>query len=453
MAFESLTDKLQNVFKNLRSKGRLTEEDVKIALKEVKMALLEADVNFKVVKQFVKSVEERAVGQDVLNGLNPGQMVIKIVNEEMISLMGSDTTEIQMQPGKAITVIMMCGLQGAGKTTTTAKIAGKLKLKGKKSLLVACDVYRPAAIKQLQINGEKQQVDVFSLGEHHKPVDIAKAALEHAKKEGHNVVILDTAGRLHIDEEMMAELQEIKANVDVHQTILVVDAMTGQDAVNVAKDFDEKVGIDGVILSKMDGDSRGGAALSIKAVTGKPVLYVGMGEKLSDLEQFYPDRMANRILGMGDVLTLIEKAQQNIDIDEEKEKQMAARMKKGKFDFEDYLESMKQMRNMGGISSILGMLGMGKQMGDIEGMIDEKQMNRMEAIVLSMTPQERQNPKLLNPSRKHRIAKGAGVDISVVNRFIKQFEQSQKMMKQMPGMLGGGKKGRGMFGGMGKLPF
>lgn len=453
MAFESLTDKLQNVFKNLRSKGRLTEEDVKIALKEVKMALLEADVNFKVVKQFVKSVEGRAVGQDVLNGLNPGQMVIKIVNEEMISLMGSDTTEIQMQPGKAITVIMMCGLQGAGKTTTTAKIAGKLKLKGKKSLLVACDVYRPAAIKQLQINGEKQQVDVFSLGEHHKPVDIAKAAMEHAKKEGHNVVILDTAGRLHIDEEMMAELQEIKANVEVHQTLLVVDAMTGQDAVNVAKEFDDKVGIDGVILSKMDGDSRGGAALSIKAVTGKPVLYVGMGEKLSDLEQFYPDRMANRILGMGDVLTLIEKAQQNIDIDEEKEKQMAARMKKGKFDFEDYLESMKQMRNMGGISSILGMLGMGKQMGDIEGMIDEKQMNRMEAIVLSMTPQERQNPKLLNPSRKHRIAKGAGVDISVVNRFIKQFEQSQKMMKQMPGMLGGGKKGRGMFGGMGKLPF
>ncbi|MCI9372524.1 MAG: signal recognition particle protein [Lachnospiraceae bacterium] len=453
MAFESLTDKLQNVFKNLRSKGRLTEEDVKIALKEVKMALLEADVNFKVVKQFVKSVEERAVGQDVLNGLNPGQMVIKIVNEEMIALMGSDTTEIQMQPGKAITVIMMCGLQGAGKTTTTAKMAGQLKLKGKKSLLVACDVYRPAAIKQLQINGEKQQVDVFSLGEHHKPVDIAKAALEHARKEGHNVVILDTAGRLHIDEEMMAELQEIKANVEVHQTILVVDAMTGQDAVNVAKDFDEKVGIDGVILSKMDGDSRGGAALSIKAVTGRPILYVGMGEKLSDLEQFYPDRMANRILGMGDVLTLIEKAQQNIDIDEEKEKQMAARMKKGKFDFEDYLESMKQMRNMGGISSILGMLGMGKQMGDIEGMIDEKQMNRMEAIVLSMTPQERQNPKLLNPSRKHRIARGAGVDISIVNRFIKQFEQSQKMMKQMPGMLGGGKRGRGMFGGMGKLPF
>lgn len=453
MAFESLTDKLQNVFKNLRSKGRLTEEDVRTALKEVKMALLEADVNFKVVKQFVKSVEARAVGVDVLNGLNPGQMVIKIVNEEMVSLMGSETTEITMQPGKSITVIMMCGLQGAGKTTTTAKIAGKLKLKGKKPLLVACDVYRPAAIKQLQVNGEKQQVDVFAMGENHKPVNIAKAAIEHAQKNGHNVVILDTAGRLHIDEEMMAELIEIKENVDVHQTLLVVDAMTGQDAVNVAKDFDEKVGVDGVILSKMDGDSRGGAALSIKAVTGKPILFIGMGEKLSDLEQFYPDRMANRILGMGDVLTLIEKAQQNLDIDEDKEKEMAARMKKGKFDFEDYLESMKQMRNMGGLSGILSMMpGMGKQMADIESAVDEKQLARMEAIVLSMTPQERQNPKLLNPGRKGRIAKGAGVDIAVVNRFIKQFEQSQKMMKQIPGMMGG-RKGRGMFGGLGGMKF
>lgn len=453
MAFESLTDKLQNVFKNLRSKGRLTEEDVRTALKEVKMALLEADVNFKVVKQFVKSVEARAVGVDVLNGLNPGQMVIKIVNEEMVSLMGSETTEITMQPGKSITVIMMCGLQGAGKTTTTAKIAGKLKLKGKKPLLVACDVYRPAAIKQLQVNGEKQQVDVFAMGENHKPVNIAKAAIEHAQKNGHNVVILDTAGRLHIDEEMMAELIEIKENVDVHQTLLVVDAMTGQDAVNVAEDFDEKVGVDGVILSKMDGDSRGGAALSIKAVTGKPILFIGMGEKLSDLEQFYPDRMANRILGMGDVLTLIEKAQQNLDIDEDKEKEMAARMKKGKFDFEDYLESMKQMRNMGGLSGILSMMpGMGKQMADIESAVDEKQLARMEAIVLSMTPQERQNPKLLNPGRKGRIAKGAGVDIAVVNRFIKQFEQSQKMMKQIPGMMGG-RKGRGMFGGLGGMKF
>ena len=453
MAFESLTDKLQNVFKNLRSKGRLTEADVKVALKEVKMALLEADVNFKVVKQFVKSVEERAIGADVLNGLNPGQMVIKIVNEEMVSLMGSETTEITLQPGKSMTIIMMCGLQGAGKTTTTAKIAGKLTLKGKKPLLVACDVYRPAAIRQLQINGEKQKVDVFSMGENHKPVNIAKAAVEHAQKNGHNVVILDTAGRLHIDEGMMAELQEIKSNVDVHQTLLVVDAMTGQDAVNVAKDFDEKVGIDGVVLSKMDVDSRGGAALSIKAVTGKPILYIGMGEKLSDLEQFYPERMASRILGMGDVLTLIEKAQQNLDIDEEKEKQMASRMKKGKFDFDDYLESMKQMRNMGGLSGILSMMpGMGKQMSEIESMVDEKQLARMEAIVLSMTPAERQNPKLLNPSRKHRIARGAGVDIAVVNKFIKQFEQSQKMMKQLPGMMGG-KKGRGMFGGMGGMKF
>ncbi len=452
MAFESLTDKLQNVFKNLRSKGRLTEDDVKAALKEVKLALLEADVNFKVVKQFIKAVEERAIGADVMNGLNPGQMVIKIVNEEMVALMGSETTEIAFQPGKAITVIMMCGLQGAGKTTTTAKIAGKLKLKGKNPLLAACDVYRPAAIKQLQINGEKQKVAVFSMGENQKPANIAKAAIEHAKKNGNNVVILDTAGRLHIDEEMMEELQEIKKAVEVHQTLLVVDAMTGQDAVTVAKAFNDQIGIDGVILSKMDGDTRGGAALSVKAVTGKPILYVGMGEKLSDLEQFYPDRMASRILGMGDVLSLIEKAQENISIDENKEKEMASRMKKGKFDFDDYLESMKQMRNMGGLASILKMLpGTGGKGMDLESMIDEKQLVRTEAIIFSMTPAERKNPKLLNPSRKHRIARGAGVDIAVVNRFIKQFEQSQKMMKQMPGLMGG-KRGRGGFGGM-RFPF
>lgn len=452
MAFESLTDKLQNVFKKLKSKGRLTEEDVKVALKEVKMALLEADVNFKVVKQFIKSVEERAIGSDVMNGLNPGQMVIKIVNEEMIALMGSETTELQFQPGKAITTIMMCGLQGAGKTTAAAKIAGKLKLKGKRPLLVACDVYRPAAIKQLQINGEKQQVEVFAMGDHQNPVDIAKAAVEHARKNDLNVVIIDTAGRLHVDEDMMVELEEIKRNVEVHQTLLVVDAMTGQDAVTVASQFNDRIGIDGVVLSKMDGDTRGGAALSVKAVTGKPILYVGMGEKLSDLEQFYPDRMANRILGMGDVLSLIEKAQENISIDENREKEMAARMKKGKFDFDDYLESMKQMRNMGGLSSILSMMpGMGGKLGDVESMIDEKQLARTEAIILSMTPEERKNPKLMNLSRKGRIAKGAGVDIAVVNRFIKQFEQSQKMMKQMPGLMGG-KRGRGMFGGM-KFPF
>ena len=455
MAFESLTDKLQRVFKNLRGKGRLTEEDVKTALKEVKMALLEADVNFKVVKQFIKSVEERAVGQDVMNGLNPGQMVIKIVNEEMIALMGSETTEIAMQPGKAITVIMMAGLQGAGKTTATAKLAGKLKTKGKKSLLVACDIYRPAAIEQLQINGKKQEVDVFSMGTDYKPVEIAREAIAYAEKNGHNVVILDTAGRLHVDEDMMAELQEIKSSVAVHQTLLVVDAMTGQDAVNVAKEFDEKVGIDGVILSKMDGDTRGGAALSIKAVTGKPILYVSMGEKLSDMEQFYPDRMANRILGMGDVLTLIEKAQENIDLDEDKSREMAGRMKKGKFDFEDYLESMKQMRKLGGLSSILGMLpGMGIKGADIDSDASEKQLKQSEAIVLSMTKEERRNPKLLNPQRKHRIARGAGVDVAAVNRFVKQFEQSQKLMKQFGG---GGKHGKGRFGGFpgmkGGFPF
>ena len=449
MAFESLTDKLQNVFKNLRSKGRLTEADVKAALKEVKMALLEADVNFKVVKQFVKAVEERAIGADVMNGLNPGQMVIKIVNEEMVNLMGSETTELALQPGKATTVIMMCGLQGAGKTTAAAKIAGKLKLKGKKPLLVACDIYRPAAIEQLSVNAQKIEADFFSMGVNHKPVDIVKAALEHAAKNNNNVVIIDTAGRLHIDEDMMAELQEIKANVEVHQTLLVVDAMTGQDAVNVAKEFDEKIGVDGVILSKMDGDTRGGAALSVKAVTGKPILFVSTGEKLTDIEQFHPDRMANRILGMGDVLTLIDKvAEANLDMDADKEKEMTARLKKGKFDFEDYLESMSQMKKLGGLSSILGMMpGMGIKASDLEGAVDEKQLARMEAIVLSMTPAERKDPKLLTPSRKHRIAKGAGVDIAVVNRFIKQFEQSQKMMKQLPGMMGGfgGRKGKFKF--------
>ena len=452
MAFDSLTEKLQNVFRNLRSKGRLTEDDVKTALKEVRMALLEADVNFKVVKSFIKDVQERAIGQDVMNGLNPGQMVIKIVNEELIKLMGSETTEIKLQPGSAITVIMMAGLQGAGKTTTTAKLAGKFKVKGKKPLLVACDVYRPAAIKQLQINGEKQGVEVFSMGDKNRPADIARAAVEHAEKNGNNIVILDTAGRLHIDEDMMAELQEIKEAVTVHQTILVVDAMTGQDAVNVASTFNEKIGIDGVIVTKLDGDTRGGAALSIKAVTGRPILYAGMGEKLSDLEQFHPDRMASRILGMGDVLTLIEKA--GAEMDEDKARKMADKMKKAQFDFEDYLESMEQMRKMGGLSSILNMmpglggLGGGK-MPDLDSEENEKKMARMEAMIYSMTPEERRNPDLLNPSRKHRIAKGAGVDISEVNRMVKQYNESRKMMKKLPGMLGGkgGKKGR--F----KLPF
>lgn len=448
MAFDSLSEKLQNVFKNLRSKGRLTEDDVKTALREVKLALLEADVNFKVVKQFIKDVQERAVGQDVMNGLNPGQMVIKIVNEEMVRLMGSETAEIALQPGKALTVIMMTGLQGAGKTTTTAKLAGKFKLKGKKVLLVACDVYRPAAIEQLQINGEKQGVEVFSMGDKNNPVNIAKAAIEHATKNDFNIVIIDTAGRLHVDEEMMAELVQIKESVSVHQTILVVDSMTGQDAVNVAQTFDERIGIDGVILTKLDGDTRGGAALSIRAVTGKPILYAGMGEKLSDLEQFYPDRMASRILGMGDVLTLIEKAQE--DFDEEKAKKLEQKMRKNEFDFEMYLESMSQMRKMGGISSILGMMpGMGMgggKMPEIDEAAAEKNLSRTEAIIYSMTPQERQNPSLLNPSRKRRIAQGAGVDIAEVNRLVKQFEQMKKMMKQMPGMMKRGRRG-GMFKG------
>ena len=448
MAFESLTDKLQNVFKNLRKKGRLTEADVKAALKEVKMALLEADVSFKVVKQFMKYVQERAVGADVMSGLNPGQMVIKIVNEELVNLMGSETAELLLKPGSEITVIMMVGLQGAGKTTTTAKLAGKLKSKGRKPLLAACDVYRPAAITQLQVNGEKQGVEVFSMGDKQNPVNIAKAAYEHAKKEKFNVLILDTAGRLHIDEDMMKELADIKEALEVDQTVLVVDAMTGQDAVNVAETFGEKVGIDGVVLTKLDGDARGGAALSIRAITGKPILFVGMGEKLSDLEQFYPDRMASRILGMGDVMSLIEKAQANLD--EEKAKEMEQKFRKNSFGFDDYLESMNQMKNMGGLSSVLNMIpGMGSQIKDIDSMVDEKDMARKEAMILSMTPRERSHPEILNPSRKARIAKGAGVDMAEVNRLVKQFEQAKKMMKQMPGLMGGKGGKRGKF----KLPF
>ena len=446
MAFESLSDKLQNVFRNLRGKGRLSEADVKASLKEVKMALLEADVSFKVVKQFIKSVEERAIGADVMNSLTPGQQVVKIVHEELIALMGSETTELKLKSAGDVTVLMMMGLQGAGKTTTAAKLAGKLKAKGRKVLLVACDVYRPAAIKQLQVNGEKQGVEVFTMGENQKPVNIAKGAYEYAKKNGFNVVILDTAGRLHVDEDMMEELQEIKANLSIDQSLLTVDAMTGQDAVNVASVFNEKIGIDGVILTKLDGDTRGGAALSVKAVTGKPILYIGMGEKLSDLEQFYPDRMASRILGMGDVLTLIEKAQETVD--EEKAKAMTQKLKKAQFDFEDYLESMNQMRKMGGLNAVLSMMpGLGGQMKGIENAIDEKKMAQTEAIILSMTPKERTNPEILNPSRKHRIARGAGVDIAEVNRLVKQFEQMRKMMKQMPGMMGGkrGKKGRFKF--------
>ena len=448
MAFDNLTAKLQNVFKGLRGKGRLTEADVKAALREVKMALLEADVNFKVVKQFVKAVQERATGEDVLNSLTPGQTVIKYVNEELVKMMGETTTEIDLLPGNETTVIMMCGLQGAGKTTTTAKIAGKLKAKGKRPLLVACDIYRPAAIEQLQINGDKQEVPVFSMGTNHNPVDIAKAGVEHAKANGNNVVILDTAGRLHIDEDMMEELAKIKEQVEVHQTILVVDSMTGQDAVNVASSFNEKLHVDGVILTKLDGDTRGGAALSIRAVTGRPIYYVGMGEKLSDLEQFYPDRMASRILGMGDVLSLIEKAEEQID--EQKAAEMAKKIKKAEFDFNDFLEQMQQMKKMGGLSSILSMLpGMGLP-ADLE--IDDNALKGTEAIIYSMTIEERTNPGIINPSRKRRIAKGAGVDISEVNRLMKQFEQSRKMMKQMSGMMSGKGRRKGGFGGF-KFPF
>ena len=445
MAFDSLSEKLQNVFKNLRGKGRLTEADVKAAMREVKLALLEADVNFKVVKQFIKAVNERAVGQDVLTSLTPGQMVIKIVNEEMVKLMGDETTDISLKPGSAMTVIMMCGLQGAGKTTTTAKLAGKFKQKGKNPLLVACDIYRPAAIKQLQVNGEKQGVQVFSMGDGHSPVNIAKAAIEHASKNNHNVVILDTAGRLHIDEDMMNELKDIKANIDIDHTILVVDSMTGQDAVNVAETFNNALDITGVILTKLDGDTRGGAALSIRAVTGKPILYVGMGEKLSDLEQFYPDRMASRILGMGDVLTLIEKAEAEMDV--EKAKELEKKMRKAEFDFNDFLEQMQQMKKMGGLSSLISMLPGANQMQGLDA-IDDDALKPFEAIIQSMTMEERTNPSILNPSRKNRIARGAGVDIAEVNRVVKQFEQSRKMMKQMSGMM----KGKGKFGKF-KMPF
>ena len=460
MAFESLSDKLQNVFKNLRGKGRLSEADVKTALKEVKMALLEADVSFKVVKQFISSVQERAVGEEVLGSLQPGQMVIKIVNEELIRLMGSDTTEIALKPTNEITVIMMAGLQGAGKTTTTAKIAGKLKVKRRKPVLVACDVYRPAAIQQLQINGDKQGVPVFSMGENQSPVNIAKAAMEHAAKNGYNVVILDTAGRLHVDEGMMEELENIKEAVSVDQTILVVDAMTGQDAVNVASNFQDKVGIDGVILTKLDGDTRGGAALSIRSVTGKPILYIGMGEKLSDLEQFYPDRMASRILGMGDIQSLIEKAAAQVD--EEQAKELSQKLRKAEFDYNDFLSQMQQIKKMGGMGSILSMMpGVGSQLAGVDMDEGERSMHRVESIILSMTKEERANPGLMNPSRKQRIAKGAGVDIGEVNRLVKQFDQMKKMMKQMPGLMGGGKrKGMkglgglgGLMGGKMKLPF
>ncbi len=444
MAFDSLSEKLQGIFKNLRGKGRLSEADVKAALKEVKMALLEADVNFRVVKSFVKTVEERAIGQDVMNSLTPGQMVIKIVNEEMVALLGSETTELTFLPGNEITVIMMCGLQGAGKTTMAAKLAGQFKSKGKRPLLVACDVYRPAAIDQLIINGEKVGVPVFTMGDKNNPVDIAKAALEHAKKNNNNVVLVDTAGRLHIDEVLMEELKQIKEALNVTNTLLTVDAMTGQDAVNVAETFEKEIGITGVVITKLDGDTRGGAALSIRSVTGRPILYAGTGEKLTDVEQFHPDRMASRILGMGDILTLIDKAQAEFDAD--KAKEMEKKLKKAEFDFNDLLEQTEQMKKLGGINSIMNMLpGVGSQLKGVE--LNDDMFKGMIAIIRSMTPEERSNPALLNPSRKRRIAAGAGVDISEVNRLVKQVEGQKKMMKQLSGMMGG--KGRRGF----KMPF
>ena len=458
MAFESLSDKLQNIFKNLLKKGKLTEEDVKSALKEVKLALLEADVSFKVVKSFMKDVQDRAVGADVMNGLNPGQMVIKIVSDELTSLMGSEMVDLKLNPQTSMTVIMMMGLNGAGKTTTSAKLAAKLKSRGYRPLLAGLDIYRPAAVKQLQVNAEKIGIDVYWDDKHEfLPPDIAKNAVGYAQQNGYNIVILDTAGRLQIDKDMMDELHEIKEKVTVDDSILVVDAMTGQDAVNVASAFEEKVGIDGVILTKLDGDTRGGAALSIRATVGKPILYVGMGEKLDDLQQFYPDRMASRILGMGDVMTLIEKAQQNVN--EEQARAMEQKLRKASFGFDDYLASMDQMKKMGGMKSVLSMIPgvSSSQMSQFEDAIDEKAMARTEAIIYSMTPKERSNPDILTPSRRARVAKGAGVSIDEVNRLCRQFEQSRKLMKQYGSMLKGGKKRRG-FGGLGglggmRLPF
>ena len=460
MAFESLSDKLQNVFKNLRSKGRLTEADVKAALKEVKMALLEADVSFRVVKQFINDLQERAVGEDVFGSLTPGQTVVKIVTEELVKLMGSETTEIALKPGNEITVIMMAGLQGAGKTTTTAKIAGKLKAKGRKPLLAACDVYRPAAIKQLQVNGEKVGIPVFSMGDKNKPVDIAKAAVEHAAKNGMNVVILDTAGRLHIDEDMMEELIGIKSNVDVHQTILVVDAMTGQDAVNVSGSFNDKVGIDGVILTKLDGDTRVAAQPfpSAQSQANRSYMLV-WARNCPTWNSSIRTGMASMILGMGDIQSLIEKAAAEV-ADEEQAKELSQKLRKAEFDYNDFLTQMQQIKKMGGMGSILSMMpGMGSQLSGVDMDEGEKSMRRVESIILSMTKEEQANPNLMNPSRKQRIARGAGVEISEVNRLVKQFDQMKKMMKQMPGLMGGGKK-RGGFGGLGglmggkmKLPF
>ena len=448
MIFEGLSDKLQGALSKLKSKGKLTEQDVKTAMREVKLALLEADVNFKVVKDFVKTVQERCVGQEVMESLTPAQHVIKIVNEELTSLMGDVQSKIMISP-KPPTVIMMVGLQGAGKTTTSGKLGGYFKKQGKKPLLIAGDIYRPAAIKQLQVVGEKLDIPVFNMGDKESPVNIAKAGLSHAIKNNHDLVIIDTAGRLHIDEALMDELKSIKVEVKPHEILLVVDSMTGQDAVNVSESFNEALGIDGVVLTKLDGDTRGGAALSIRAVTQKPIKFIGMGEKLDDLEPFHPDRMASRILGMGDVLSLIEKAQENLDL--EKAKELEQKIKKQEFDFEDLLQQMEQIQNMGPLDKVLGMIpGMENikdQLGDVD--LNGKEMKRSRAIIQSMTPDERRDPSLLNASRKKRIAKGSGTSVQDVNRMIKQLNEMKKMMKMFTGSQKSMKK-RGGFAG---LPF
>ena len=447
MAFENLSNKLQEVFKQLRSKGVLTEADVKAAMREVKIALLEADVNFKIVKEFIKKVTERAVGTEVLQGLNPGQQVIKIVNEELIALMGSTQAQLTFSR-KPPTVFMMVGLQGAGKTTTSGKLAGQLRKQGRSPLLVACDVYRPAAIKQLQVVGKNYNIPVFEMGTEVSPVEISKKALEYAVQQHHDVILIDTAGRLHINEELMQELQDIKTAVRPQEILLVVDAMTGQDAVTVAESFDGQLGVDGIILTKLDGDARGGAALSVRSVTNKPIKYIGMGEKMEDLEPFYPDRMASRILGMGDVLSLIDKVQANID--EQEALDMAKKMRANDFTLEDFLAQMQQIKKMGPLKDLLGMMpgipGMGRL--DLEstlnGVDPQNEMARTEAIIQSMTKEERANPSILNGPRKKRIAAGCGRSIADVNRLIKQFEEMKKMMKQMNNMQKG-KKGKFPF--------
>ena len=451
MAFESLSDRLSDIFQNLSGKGKLSEEDVNLALKEVRMALLEADVNFKLVKDFIAKVKESAIGEEVFSSLSPAQTVIKIVRDELTKMMGEENTELKLRSQSEITVLMMVGLQGAGKTTTAAKLAGKFQKQHRKPLLVACDIYRPAAIEQLRVNAEKLSIPFFSLGNQVKPEEIAKKAYEEAKAKGYNLLILDTAGRLQIDDALMEELKRMKSAVPVDWTILTVDAMTGQEAVNVAESFSKEVGVNGVILSKCDGDTRGGAALSIKAMTGQPILYLGMGEKLSDSEPFYPDRMAGRILGMGDVLSLIEKAQS--EMDEEKAKESVRKLSKGQFNYDDFLDQMNQLQKLGGIAGILKMLpGMNKAMQGIDLEDSEKKMKQVKSMIQSMTFKERANPKLMNPSRKKRIAQGAGVDIAEVNKLVKQFEEMQKMMKQFGGSMKG--KHGGFPGmGMGKNPF